>query len=479
MNEETTVDTRIIIILALTAGYFVVMSCIGYGVRKHARSSEGFTSGGRSFPPFLIGALLLSEFIGSSVSIGTAQKGFEAGISAAWNLVALALGFFLLAKVLARKYRETGLNTISGILAQNYGQGVRYAASVLTICALGIVSVALYASGGAVLAAVLNIDKTLAILLVGVITVFYVSLGGMRSVVYTNFVHALIKYIGIVLALVFALNASGGIANLQANLPAKMFDFTGVGWGQIMAWMIGGVGSIFATQYVIQALVSTPDEKTSRRACYYVSSLMIPFGLMAATIGMCSAYLYPGIKSIDAFPALIAHMPTFSASLVVIGLAGALFGGISANTLASATLALKDFYDPFFNKGQSDIKSVIFVKVAIVVIGFLPLVLALYADKILLIAFLGKALRATLAVIVLMCFYTPKFGTPGGALAGVVLSVISTIAWFLMGNPFGIDSSYFALFSPILTMCVAHLIKGKGATLQATPDDPTLSRTTR
>jgi SSS family solute:Na+ symporter len=459
-------DSRIIIILGLTIGYFVVMSLIGYSVRKHANSSDGFTGGGRSFPPFLIGALLLSEFIGSSVSIGTAQKGFEAGISAAWNLVALSLGFLLLGLFLARKYRETGLNTISGILAQNYGQGVRYAASILTICALSIVSVALYASGGAVLAAVLHIDKTLAILLVGVVTVFYVSLGGMRSVVYTNFVHAVIKYIGIVLALAFALSASGGIENLQANLPAKMFDLTGVGAGQIFAWMIGGIGSIFATQYVIQALVSTKDIKTAKRACFYVSSLMIPFGLMAAMIGMCSAFLYPGIKSIDAFPVLISHMPTFSASLVVIGLAGALFGGISANTLASATLAMKDFYDPFFNKDKDDRKSVIFIRIAIIVIGLLPLVLALYADQILLIAFLGKALRATLAVIVLMCFYAPRFGTPRGALAGVILSVISTIGWFLAGNPYGIDSSYFCLLSPLLTMCIAQLFKGSESNLQ-------------
>jgi SSS family solute:Na+ symporter len=435
------------------------MSYIGYSVRKHATSSDGFTGGGRSFPPFLIAALLLSEFIGSSVSIGTAQKGFEAGISAAWNLVALSMGFLLLALILAKKYRETGLTTISGILAQNYGQSVRYAASILSICALSIVSVALYASGGAVLAAVLNIDRTLAILLVGVVTVFYVSLGGMRSVVYTNFIHASVKYVGIVFALVFALGASGGIANLQAKLPATMFDFTGVGWGQIFAWMIGGIGSIFATQYVIQAIVSTKDTTTAKRSCFYVSSMMIPFGLMAALIGMCSAMLYPGIKSIDAFPALIAHMPTYSAALVVIGLAGALFGGISANTLASATLALKDFYDPFFNKEKNDRKSVIFVKLAIVVIGFLPLVLALYADKILLIAFLGKALRATLAVIVLMCFYAPKFGGPRGALWGVILSVISTISWFLAGNPYGIDSSYFALLAPLVTMSVSQLFK--------------------
>ncbi|MDB6144263.1 MAG: sodium:solute symporter [Pseudomonas sp.] len=452
-------DTRIIIILGITIAYFVVMSYIGYSVRKHATSSDGFTGGGRSFPPFLIAALLLSEFIGSSVSIGTAQKGFEAGISAAWNLVALSMGFLLLALILVKKYRETGLTTISGILAQNYGESVRYAASILSICALSIVSVALYASGGAVLAAVLNIDRTLAILLVGVVTVFYVSLGGMRSVVYTNFIHATVKYIGIVLALAFALSASGGLGNLQAKLPATMFDFTGVGWGQIFAWMIGGVGSIFATQYVIQAIVSTKDNKTAKRSCFYVSSLMIPFGLMAALIGMCSAMLYPGIKSIDAFPALIAHMPTYSAALVVIGLAGALFGGISANTLASATLALKDFYDPFFNKEKNDRKSVIFVKLAIVVIGFLPLVLALYADKILLIAFLGKALRATLAVIVLMCFYAPKFGTSRGALWGVIVSVISTISWFLAGNPYGIDSSYFALLSPLVTMSVSQLFK--------------------
>jgi len=452
-------NTRITIILSLTVAYFVVMTLIGYAVRKHARTSEGFTSGGRSFPAYLIGALLLSEFIGSSVSIGTAQKGFEVGISAAWNLVALALGFLLLAFVLAKKYKATGLNTLSAILAQNYGEGVRYAASLLTIFALSIVCVALYASGGAVLAAVLNIDKTLAIVLVGVVTVFYVSLGGMRSVVYTNFVHALIKYLGILLALIFALRSAGGIGALQAQLPSTMFAWNAVGWGQVFAWMIGGIGSIFATQYVIQALVSSDDDRTAKRACLYVSALMIPFGIATALIGMCSALLYPGIKSIDALPVLLTHMPTLAASLVVIGLAGSLFGGISAGILASATLAMKDFYNPWFNPQGDDRKSAIFIRVAILVLGLLPLILAMFADKLLMIAYLGKALRAALAVIILMCFYAPRFGTPRGALAGIILAVVSTIAWFLAGNPFGIDSAYFALVSPLLTMTIAQFLK--------------------
>jgi SSS family solute:Na+ symporter len=464
-------ENRLIIIGTVMVGYFALMSYITYRVRKHATSSEGMTSGGRNYPAYLIGALLLSEFIGSSVSIGTAQKGFELGISAAWNLVALSLGFLLLGVILVKKYKESGQSTISGILAQAYGEPVRYAASVLTIVALSIVAVALYAGGGAVLAAVLHIDKTLAILLVGATTVVYVSLGGMRSVVYTNFSHSIVKYLGVILALAYALDASGGIHVLQAQLPARMFDWVAVGWGQVFAWMIGGIGSIFATQYVIQALVSTDNPAVAKRACFYVSSLMIPFGLMAALAGMCSAVLYPGVKSIDAFPTLIAHMPAFSASIMVVGLAGALFGGISATTLASATLAMKDFYNPFFNKAGDDRKSLLFVRIAIAVAGLLPLVLALSAEKLLMIAFLGKALRATLAVLVLMAFYAPKFGTPRGAFIGILLSVVATIGWFLAGNPYGVDSSYLALAVPLLTMGISQLCKP--APPAPTPSEPT------
>jgi SSS family solute:Na+ symporter len=210
---------------------------------------------------------------------------------------------------------------------------------------------------------------------------------------------------------------------------------------------------------VIQALVSTDNPAVAKRACFYVSSLMIPFGLMAAVIGMCSAVLYPGVKSIDAFPMLIAHMPAFSASIMVVGLAGALFGGISATTLASATLAMKDFYDPMFNKEKNDRKSVRFIRIAILVAGLLPLVLALSAEKLLMIAFLGKALRATLAVLVLMAFYAPRFGTPRGAFVGVILSVVATIGWFLAGNPYGVDSSYLALAVPLLAMGISQVLK--------------------
>lgn len=451
--------TRTALIISVTALYFALVAFMGYSVRRHASSSAGFTEGGKSFAPWLIAALMLSEFIGSSVSIGTAQKGFEDGISAGWNLVALAMGFLLLGVLLVGRYRRTKLNTISAILEQTYGKGVRYAASILTIFSLNVVAVALYASGGAVLGAVMHIDRGIATVIVGLVAIFFVTVGGFRSVIYTNTLNAVIKYLGIVLALAFALSQSGGYDHLRSALPARMFDPTGVGISQIVAWMIAGIGSIFATQYVIQGIVTTPDDKGARRACYYVAALMIPFGVIVALIGVCSALLYPGIKSIDAFPVLISHMPPFAASIVVIGLAGALFGGISASTIASGTLLLRDFYEPHF-KGQGDDRSSLrFIRISTVVIGLIPLVLALFASKILLIAFLGKSLRATLAVMILLCFYAPRFGTPRGAMTGIVLSIIATISWFVAGNPSGVDSSYFALGVPLVVMTISQLWK--------------------
>lgn len=77
------------------------------------------------------------------------------------------------------------------------------------IYALAVVNVSMYAGGAATLSAILNVPHTMAAIIVGVITVVYVSLGGMFAVAYTNLIHAFIKYLGLILALAFGLAAAG------------------------------------------------------------------------------------------------------------------------------------------------------------------------------------------------------------------------------------------------------------------------------
>lgn len=296
------------IVLSLTLAYMAAMGLISFSVRRHARSAGSFTSGGTRYPAFLIGFLLMSEFIGTATSVGTTQTAYRVGVSAAWNVLALAVGFVLYAILLAPRFKELGENTISGALAKAYGRPTKLATSVIMIFALQIVAVSTYAGGGTILAGLLNVDRTSAIVITGIVATLYVSVGGMRSVIYTNVLHAVVKYLGILAAVAFGLSQVGGFDNLRAHVPEAMFAVDTVGWSQIFAWMVAGIGAVFSTQYVIQAINTVQDGRTARQASFYCAFLLVPFGIGAALVGVCAAALLPGIPAIQALPGLIARM---------------------------------------------------------------------------------------------------------------------------------------------------------------------------
>ena len=449
--------------LAIVIAYMAGLGLLTSIVQRSVTTATTFTSGttGSGVPAVRVGLMLMSEFIGTSASVGTAQEAYVFGVSAAWNIIALGAGFLFYAWFLAGKYKASGHNTISAVFAEVYGPSTKIATSLVMIFALQIVAVALYAGGGAILSVLLAVDRTLATVICGVVAVLYVFVGGMRSVVYTNVIHSLMKYIGIGVALYFGLTRVGGLTELHSRLPAEMFSWTNVGLSQIFAWFIAGIGATFSTQYVIQAINTVETPQKAQVASLSAALLLVPFGIATALIGMCSLALSPGIKSINAFSALIADMNGVMAGVVAAGLAASLFGTIAAISVSTATLLYKDFYARFV-KAEDDARSLVFVRLATVIVGLLPIVLAIYTPNVLQMTFLAKAIRASLSVLVLLVFYAPWLGTRGGALISIVGSMVATIAWFVMGNPFGVDNAYVALAFPLIVMATSSMIERMG-----------------
>lgn len=448
--------------LAIVIGYMVSLGLLTTVVQRSVTTTKAFTagtSGHTGIPAVLVGLMLMSEFIGTSASVGTAQEAYRFGISASWNIIALGAGFLFYAYFLAGKYKESGHNTISAVFADVYGPQTKIATSLVMIFALQIVAVAMYAGGGAILSALLAVDRTLATVICGIVAVLYVFMGGMKSVVYTNVVHSLMKYIGIAVAAYFGLTKVGGFQQLQARLPSEIFSWTNVGWGQIFAWFIAGVGATFSTQYVIQAINTVETGRKAKAASLYTALLMVPFGIGTALIGMCSLALFPNIKSINAFSALIANMDGVMAGVVAAGLAASLFGTIAAISVSTATLLYKDFYTRFVTKEGDEKRSLNFIRITTIIVGLLPIPLAIYTPNILQMTFLAKAIRASLSVLVLLVFYAPWFGTKTGALFSILCSLVATIAWFMMGNPFGIDNAYVALVVPLIIMGLSSMVE--------------------
>ncbi len=449
----------LIIVAIYIVGLAIVTSFLQRSV-KSARTFASGTTGHNGIPALLVGFVLMSEFIGTSASVGTAQEAYKVGISASWNILSLAAGFVFYGFFLAGRYKNSGHNTISAILDDVYGHKTRLATSLVMIFALEIVSVAIYAGGGTILSILLGVDRTWAVIVCGIVSVLYVFMGGMKSVVVTNIVHSMAKYVGIIVALAFGIAQVGGFHELHARLPAEMFSWTHVGLGQIFAWFIAGMGATFSTQYVIQAINTVDDSRKAKTASFSTALYLVPFGIITALVGMCSLALFPHIKSINAFAALIGQMSGVMAGVVCAGLAASLFGSIAAFAVATATLLYKDFYADFGGRTHSEKSSLRFIRLATIFMGLLPIALAIYTPNILSVTFLGKALRASLSVLVLFVFFAPSFGTRMGAFVSILASLVATVAWFLMGNPFGVDNAYIALAVPLIVMSISHVFRG-------------------
>src|SRR6201995_1906924 len=101
--------------LAIVTGYMVSLGLLTTFNQSSVNTTTTFASGTRGhsgIPAVLVGLMLMSEFIGTSASVGTAQEAYVSGISAAWNIIALGAGFLFYAWFLAGKYKESGHNTI-------------------------------------------------------------------------------------------------------------------------------------------------------------------------------------------------------------------------------------------------------------------------------------------------------------------------------------------------------------------------------
>lgn len=444
-------------IMLLVASIYVVFTIfVGLWSKKFAGTSSKFMTGGRDMGTLVIGVLLMSEFIGTGSTMGTAEAAFGKGISASWNLISMFFAFVLFAYFMAPRFQRLGEYTISGAIAHKYGESARMITSIIMIYALTVVNISMYVGGAATIATILKIPNAVAIYITGAVTILYVVAGGLKGVAYTNLIHATIKYFGMIVTLVVALQMTGGWSGMELTLPAAYFSWDNVGIGTIIAWTVANIGAIFSTQYVIQAITAIPDEGKAKRASLLSGVMIVPIGIMAAIVGMAFKVLYPTAKGMNSIPTFATLMDPWLGGLVVAGLVAAVFGTVSAGTLGSTALVMKDLYIPMVKPNERHL--LLATRILAIVIGLLPIPFAMMMPGILKTIFFARALRTAISMVAITMFFLPYFSSGKGAVLGLLLATVSTTAWFLLGNPFGIDNIFVAAIVPLLVMGIDHLV---------------------
>ncbi|HHN8522428.1 TPA: sodium:solute symporter family transporter [Klebsiella quasipneumoniae] len=299
--------------------------------------------GSRAMPALIVGILLMSEYIGAKSTIGTAQAAFESGIAASWSVLGAAIGFPLFGLILVKRIYNTGKITISGAIAEKYGTSTKNIISLIMIYALLLVNVGNYVSGAAAISTVLKVNLPVAAFITAIVSTFYFAFGGMKGVAWVTMLHSALKYAGLLIILGFALSKTGGFTPMIENMPDYYWTWDGnIGAGTIFAWLIGTIGSIFCTQFVIQAISSTKDVRSAKRSTWIAFFFCLPIALAIAIIGVAAKYLHPEINSLYALPVFLQDMNPWLAGLVTTSLVASIFVSVSTVALAIASLVVKD-----------------------------------------------------------------------------------------------------------------------------------------
>ena len=456
MKEFAAVDT--LIIIGIVIAYILLTTWLTWRLRS--KSAGDFMEGSRAMPAFIVGVMLMSEYIGAKSTIGTAQAAFEDGFAASWSVIGAAIGFPLFGLLLVKRIYNTGKITISGAIAEKYGTSTKNIISLIMIYALLLVNVGNYVSGAAAISTVLKVNLPVAAFITAVVSTFYFAFGGMKGMAWVTLLHSAMKYFGILVILGVALHMTGGITPMVEKMPDFYWTWDGhVGASTIFAWLIGTIGSIFCTQFVIQAISSTKNAASAKRATWVAFFFCLPIAIAIALIGVAAKYLHPDINSLYALPVFLQDMNPWLAGLVTTSLVASIFVSVSTVALAIASLIVKDFYVPMRNPTpEREFKMTRWLSLAI---GFLPLLFVLFVPEVLKLSFFTRAIRLSISVVAMMAFYLPFFKSARGANAGLIGACVVTSIWYLLGDPFGINNMYIALITPAVIMALDHLIPQK------------------
>lgn len=463
--STTLIISMVVIYIALTTWLTI---------RLRSKSNSDFMQGSKSLPAIIVGLMLMSEFIGAQSTVGTAQSAFEHGIAASWSILGAAIGYPLFGLILVKRIYKTGQVTISGAISQKYGRSTKNLVSLIMIYALLLVNTGNYVSGAAAIASVLHVSLITAAFITAIVSTFYFGFGGMKGVAYVTIVHTAVKYFAVMAIVWVALKMTGGFTPMFHNMPKFYWSWDGtIGIGTIGAWVIGTIGTIFCTQYIIQAISSTKSANSARRSTFLACIFCIPIALGIALAGVAAKYLHPEMSSLFALPSFLNEMSPWLAAVVTTGLVASVFVSVSTVALAISSLVIKDFYIPYCNPTEK--QQFRMTRILSLIIGFAPLLLVFFVPEILKLSFFTRALRLSISVVAIVAFFAPFYSSTRGANCGLLGSAILTSVWYLAGNPFGINNMYVALAAPAIIMLIDALLPHKKAVQQTNADSLAVS----
>lgn len=383
----------------VVALYIAAMIYMSYALGKKQEDMKSYYLGGNNLSWWAIGISTMATQCSTNSLLGAPAFIITTGLLWLQYEFAVPLAMVVIMVFLLPFYRKLNLVSIYEYLELRFGVGTRTTLSVIFqfLRAFGT-GVTVYGIS-IVLQEIAHIPFVYAVLLLGVVTIIYDMLGGMTAVVYSDVIQMGVLYLGILLCVVYSVDAVGGLSEVVALFPQvgetleratgqetqfvafQAVDFSGhgLGDGQTFAFLPMLVGGLFlyvsyygCDQTQVQRELSSKDLDETNMSLMLNGFMRFPLTLTYCFMGVCiGAYIVMHPEFLDTLQTtdavtgetrweynlavprfVLANLPHGIIGLVIVALFSAAMSSLDSTINSLSATTMKDIYEQFVLKDR-------------------------------------------------------------------------------------------------------------------------------
>jgi SSS family solute:Na+ symporter len=351
LAKTTTDIVDLIIIVTYLIGIMSIGIWVGY--RKRTSSTQFFLAG-RSLKWPMIGAALFTANISTIHLVGLSASGFSEGIVVGNFEWMASFCLIVLGLIFVPFYLRTKITTLPEFLERRYSTTCRMIMAFIAIWSALLVhiGVSLYA-GAKVFDYFFGIPVIYSIIIIAVVTAIYTILGGLRAVVVTDSIQAVVLLAGCIVLTLLGVKALGGegihsFAELkeavkpdQLSMTHSLRDANGnfneYSWLTLMVgYHVLGIWYWCTDQTIVQKALGAKDMRNAQLGAVFAGWLKIlPLFFM----------VFPGVVAYVLFKDKIGGDPNNTLTVMIdellpMGLKGLFAAGLLAAVMSTVEAAL-------------------------------------------------------------------------------------------------------------------------------------------
>jgi len=458
--------------------YGAGMIGIGFFYKRRTKTSDDYHLGGRTMNSVLVGISLYATLLSALSYLMSPGEIIKHGPLCLGSIIAFPLIYYIVGWLMIPYIMRLKVTSAYELLEKRFNNSVRTLSSGMFLALrLLWMAVIIYAITDKVFIPLSGIDPgwaPLVSVILGIVTLLYTSMGGIRAVVITDVLQFLILFGGAFVVLVLITIRLGGVSEwwpdgwLEHWAPPRLgFQTTGsrtLGWF-ILAQFVWHICTNGSDQMAIQRFLSTRDVKSARKVMRISLISNVIVRLFLAMVGLAllaffrnNPHLLSDGQTIYAnadelFPQyIITSLPVWASSLVILGILAAAMSSLSSGVNSSSAVIIEDFIKRFRKKrvhGVIDLRMtrLITIGVGVVVVSISLYVYVVPGNLYEVTYRVANLLTAPLFIMFFMAMFIPR-ATVFGTWVGTVSSTAFAVVVSFWENIFGSQGPSFLYVLP-------------------------------